>query len=39
MQLLLNSVYGMGLKHAARGRQLASKGILCGPQCVFRNFK
>ena len=29
MLLLLNSVYGRGLKHAAR------EGIWCGPQCFL----
>jgi len=29
MLLLLNTVYGRGLKHAAR------EGILCGPRCFL----
>jgi len=29
MLLLLNSIYGRGLKHAAR------EGILCGPRCFL----
>jgi len=33
MLLLQNSVYGGGLKHAAR------EGILCGPQCFLAILK
>jgi len=33
MLLLLNSIYGTGLTHAAR------EGILCGPRCCLWDLK
>jgi len=39
MPLLLNSVYGRGLKHAERGPHLAREGIFVRPAILFGNLE